>query len=222
MVSIRHATTTATIGATQWNEDHTVPIASQAEAEAGTSTDKLMTPQRTAQAIAALGGGGFTDAPSDNNSYARRNGEWVDIPRFLTYVKPEDTTKNNDVVWADDPHLVSETLMANAVYRVELLLLTSADAATDLAFRMGRTGLSDANLRLAGDLDNAASATFPFNNQQNIAGSGATSLRMGNYIGMLTTGTDTGVLSVQWRQQTSGAGNSTLNAGSMMMLRRVA
>lgn len=33
-------------------------IASQAEAEAGTSTTKMMTPQRVAQAIAALGGGG--------------------------------------------------------------------------------------------------------------------------------------------------------------------
>jgi hypothetical protein len=35
-----------------------LPIASQAEAEAGTATDKLMTPERTAEAITALGGGG--------------------------------------------------------------------------------------------------------------------------------------------------------------------
>ena len=35
-------------------------IASQAEAEAGTATDKFMTPQRTQQAIDALGGGGVT------------------------------------------------------------------------------------------------------------------------------------------------------------------
>lgn len=33
-------------------------LASQAEAEAGTASTKVMTPQRTAQAIAALGGGG--------------------------------------------------------------------------------------------------------------------------------------------------------------------
>lgn len=38
-----------------WFKDE---IASQAEAEAGTTTNKLMTPERTAQAIAALGGGG--------------------------------------------------------------------------------------------------------------------------------------------------------------------
>lgn len=63
MVSIKHATLAAGrpaagIGAPMWDADHTVPVATQAEAEAGTATDKLMTPQRTAQAIAALGGSG--------------------------------------------------------------------------------------------------------------------------------------------------------------------
>lgn len=168
------------------------------------------------------GGGGIADAPTDNDSYARRNAAWVVIPRFLNYVKPADTTKNNDVVWADDPDLVSETLVANAIYRVELLMLTSSDSATDLSFRFQRTGLSDANLRVAGDLDNAAASTFTWLNQQNIAGSSATNYRMGNYIGVLQTGANTGAVSIQWRQQTTGAGNSTLRAGSMMMLRRVA
>lgn len=166
-------------------------------------------------------GGGIADAPSDSSSYARRNGQWVEIPRFLTYYKSADQTKNNDVVWADDPDLVSETLVANAVYRIELLLMTKADAATDLSFRVQRTGLSDAELYLAGDLDNAASTVFTWAAQQNIAGAGATALRMGNYIGYIITGSDTGTVAVQWRQQTSGAGNSTLGRGSMLMLRRV-
>jgi hypothetical protein len=43
-----------------WDDDHAVPLATQAEAEAGTVTNKLMTPQRTAQAIAALAGAGST------------------------------------------------------------------------------------------------------------------------------------------------------------------
>lgn len=55
-------------------------FASQAEAEAGTDNTKIMTPQRTAQAIAALGGGGggangmadfaFVNASTGNNSTA--------------------------------------------------------------------------------------------------------------------------------------------------------
>jgi hypothetical protein len=47
----------------QFGGSDTIPIANlavatQAEAEAGTSSTKMMTPQRTAQAISALGGGG--------------------------------------------------------------------------------------------------------------------------------------------------------------------
>ena len=68
-VEIKHATLTSElggskVGATEWDEAHTVPVASQAEAEAGTNDSKLMTPERTAQAIAALapgGGGGSVD-----------------------------------------------------------------------------------------------------------------------------------------------------------------
>ena len=166
-------------------------------------------------------GAGLSDAPSDDNSYARRNGAWVEVPRFLTYLKTADQTKTNDIVWADDPDLVSETLLPNAVYRVELLLMTRADAATDLAFRVNRSGLADADIRIAGDLDNSASTVFTWLNQQNIAGAGTTALRMGNYIGYLVTGADAGSVAIQWRQQTAGAGASTLARGSMMMLRRV-
>lgn len=167
-------------------------------------------------------GGGVEEAPLDADRYARRNGGWVVIPHFLTYYTPVSQTKNNDVVWANDTYLVSETLITNSLYRIELLLMTQSDAATDLAFRLRRSsGLSGADLRVAGDLDNAASSNFTWDSQQNIAGAGATALRMGNYIGYLRTGSDPGIISLQWRQQTSGAGNTTLAANSMMLLRRI-
>ena len=65
-ITIRHATRASDrpvegIGGQEWDQAHEVPLASQAEAEAGTATDKLMTPQRTAQAIAALGSQGSVD-----------------------------------------------------------------------------------------------------------------------------------------------------------------
>lgn len=50
---IRHAATTAVIGGPQWNADHSWTPASQAQAEAGSANDEIMTPLRTAQAIAA-------------------------------------------------------------------------------------------------------------------------------------------------------------------------
>lgn len=53
------ATGTGLSGGGDLSSDRTISadVASQAEAEAGTSSTKLMTPQRTAQAIAALSGG---------------------------------------------------------------------------------------------------------------------------------------------------------------------
>lgn len=65
MVSIRHSTQAPTdptgrLPRSVWDADHTVPIATQAEAEAGSATNKLMTPQRVAQAIAALAGESVT------------------------------------------------------------------------------------------------------------------------------------------------------------------
>lgn len=163
----------------------------------------------------------LTEAPLGVESYARRNGEWIEIPRFLTYIKTADTTRTSDATYTNDPDLVSEELVANAFYRVELLLMTKSDTATDLRFRVARTGLSDADLRLAGDLDNASSATITWNTAQNIAGAGVTTLRMGNYIGYLKTGDTLGNIAIQWGQQVSGVGTSTLALGSMLMLRRV-
>lgn len=66
-VLIKHATLAADrplagIGESMWDQDHSVPEATQAEAEAGAANDKVMTPLRTAQAIAALGAGGAPGA----------------------------------------------------------------------------------------------------------------------------------------------------------------
>lgn len=165
---------------------------------------------------------GIVDAPSDDDSYARRNGEWIVIPRFLTYIKSATEIKTSDNVYATDSDLVSENLMPNALYRLEIMLLTQSNNATDFTFRVIRTGLSDADLRYTGDLDNAAASTLTWNSAQNIAGSGETATpRMGNYIGMIDTGSNTGNIAIQWRQQTSGVGQTKLLRGSMLILRRV-
>ncbi|MCY6380965.1 hypothetical protein [Hoeflea prorocentri] len=52
-------------------------IASQAEAEAGAVTNKLMTPQRTAQAIGALGGGGWPDAILEDQKAPGTSGQSI-------------------------------------------------------------------------------------------------------------------------------------------------
>ncbi len=62
MVQIRHSTLSANrpsegLGASEWDAAHDVPVATQVEAGAGTANDKVMTPLRTAQAIAVLASG---------------------------------------------------------------------------------------------------------------------------------------------------------------------
>lgn len=170
------------------------------------------------------GGGGLTDAPSDDDSYARRNGAWIAIPRFLTYVKLTDETRVNDAGYTADADMVSETLLANATYRFELMLLMTGDTAQDLRIRVERTGLSDALLRFTGDLDGSPATedrTWNTAITFNLAG---TAHRYANYIGMLKTGSDTGTVRLAWGQAVAGAPTAatTMKAGSMMMLRRVA
>lgn len=61
-------------GALTGNQTVTVTAATQAEAEAGTSSTVAMTPQRTAQAIAALGGSSITDTFTANGTWTKRTG----------------------------------------------------------------------------------------------------------------------------------------------------
>ena len=170
-----------------------------------------------------ISGEGLSDAPSDNESYARRNAEWIQIPRFLTYIKTSNETRSNSTAYTVDANLVSETLMTNAVYRFEMMLLMSGDTANDLRFRVERVGLSDASFTYTGDLDNPVATTFTFNSNINNNLAGA-AVRMGNYIGVLITGTDPGTIRLAWGQQVTGdpAIATTMHTGSMLMLRRVA
>lgn len=163
------------------------------------------------------------DPPSDGSQYARQGDSWVAVPQFITLVKSADETKTLNVAWVADGDLVSPTLDTNSVYRFELMLITQAGANSDFAFRVARTGLSDATLTYAGDLDAANAATITWNAQQNIAGSGASAApRSGNYIGYILTGGNPGTVVIEWRQQTSNAEETKLLRGSMMMLRKVA
>ena len=117
--------------------------------------------------------------------------------------------------------MVSATLEASSIYRFEIMLLFTGGTAEDMRFRVSRTGLSDADLRYASDLDNASAATLTWDSGVNCAVAAAGTLYMGNYIGVLRTGTNTGTVAVQWAQQTSGLTAAVMKAGSMMLLRKV-
>jgi hypothetical protein len=144
------------------------------------------------------------------------------LPEFITVVKTADETVVSSNVYQDDDELVSPTLEANSTYHFELMLCYTAGTAEDMRFRIARTGLGDAEFRYSSDLDNAAAGTLTFNSNVNSAGSGVGSIRMGNYIGFLITGANTGSVVVQWAQQVAGVNVTTMRRGSMMILTKVA
>lgn len=166
--------------------------------------------------------GGITDAPSDGGSYVRRNGVWVTTPSVLTYVKTSDQAVVSSTDFVDDLDMSSETLLANSVYLFEMILIFTAGTAEDLQHTITRTGLTDADLQVTFDLDTVTASVFTFDSVYTCAGAGVTSLRMGSYQGYLITGADTGSVTVQFRQQVAGTNPTTMRAGSMMMLTRVA
>lgn len=168
------------------------------------------------------------DPGAGQGFYGYTNSGWVKlyaaaVPEILSYVKLANETRVNDATYTVDLHLVSATLPANATYRIEMLFIMSGDTAQDLRFRVERTGLADATLTYTGDLDNPVAATLTWNSavNNNLAG---TARRMGNYIGVVKTNTDTGTLQLAWGQQVAGTPTNvtTLHAGSFIQLQRIA
>ena len=152
------------------------------------------------------------------------NTQWVTGgtgPQFITIIKPTDEERVSSNAYTSDADIVSPTLEANSFYRFEMMLLFTAGTVEDMKFQVERTGLADADLRYARDLDNAAAVTYGFDSSITCAGGGFSSFRMGNYIGVLRTGASTGTVRLGWGQDTSGQGITTIRAGSMMMLRKV-
>lgn len=145
----------------------------------------------------------------------------------LAYVKTADTTRENNTSYFSDPDLVSDVLDVQSIYRFELFLLLSGDAAQDFRFRMDRTDLTDADLRFTGDLDGSPSSnnlTWQVNTTLTTNGAYPAQARYANYIGRLTTGDVAGRVWVGWGQGVAGApaDATTLHAGSFMLLRKLA
>lgn len=134
--------------------------------------------------------------------------------------KASDETRNSTTTFADDGALVSDTLEANTAYKVEVFLPVNSGTTPDFKMALDRSGLSDAELYwqqfiTLGGGSAAAAHTF--------GTSVTTTTATGNdqlwgAAGILVTGSNTGTLKVQWAQNTSDAGNTTVKAGAVLRL----
>lgn len=142
-----------------------VPIASQAEAEAGSANNKAMTPLRTAQAIAALGGSGgggsaplkkaiaYVDSSASGSGAAVGNGvpfatleaayqaavTWIgsDITRFVTLMLAGGTYTRQLGSWFERVEVQGLGELVTSV-----TLTTSLDGAGNLSMRCRGLSLS--------------------------------------------------------------------------------
>lgn len=173
--------------------------------------------------IAAGGGGGLADAPSDGAIYARKDAAWHQIPEFINVVKSSDELRTNDTTLAPDLELFTPDLAPNSIYRFEMLLIANGNSSGDFRFKISATGLADAFFEYAGDLDspNAVMTTFEQTWVVQTTAANTSGQRMGNYIGVLKTGAATGSIRLEWAQNTANGEATGLFSGSMILLRKV-
>lgn len=79
-------------------------VATQAEAEAGTANDQIMTPLRVSQAISALGGGGMVDddinwSGCNVGCAVRGGGNVIYKQSNIIWIVAPSTAQQNEVTW---------------------------------------------------------------------------------------------------------------------------
>lgn len=174
--------------------------------------------------------------------HATRGDEWEAIldqiaflstgfPGILKY-KTQDTSTASDAAYDDDPHLAASVL-ANAVYFVEVYGVYQAGATGQIKFQMTHPSGStleagsweyDAGTDAASQVNWAANASLgsssPTAFVAGLVGTGANvPFRLQ---GTLIVGSTAGTLALQWAQNVSNATATILRKGTTMRLTRAA
>lgn len=119
------------------------------------------------------------------------------------------TNRASTVAPADDPDLTL-SVAANAIYEVRALLVwTNGGGGFRMAWNV--PALSSMTWTDGGGVG----AVLPTTNATFVASTGTES------VGRLVTGANAGACTLQWAQNASNAGNTALQAGSFLSLRRV-
>jgi len=145
---------------------------------------------------------------------------------FRSIIKSATTTRTATTVLADDPHLTFPVL-ANAKYRFWFSVFFDTSAAGD--FKIALAGpASPAAVRFfrytvaagATSLSNIGVSTSLGGAGLAVAGTGTTGGYATGY-GILSNGANAGNVTVQWAQNTSDVGNTSVLEGSMLYYARI-
>lgn len=162
-----------------------------------------------------------TDTPTDSQvlTFDDTLNEWVAsdsaAQTFDRVVKKIDETINSDTVLHDDDELFS-ALEANKVYAYFGVLFYISGTTPDLKFKLvipsGSVGT-----RGSGNLSSSGTVgTTDIITQLTLATSGVGQHTL--MIGNITTGSTPGNLQLQWAQNTSNAGDTTVKAGTFFAI----
>lgn len=143
-------------------------------------------------------------------------------PEVLAYSKPADTARSYDTGYTADPHLITDTLEANSLYKITILFVFTANGTAKFNFRLQKdSGLSDASLSWTYNLSSLSASALTFNDAIACNATGITNNRITTVEGLIVTGSNPGVLAVGWGQSVSHVDPTTLKAGTNMILTKL-
>lgn len=141
-------------------------------------------------------------------------------------VKQADETKNSDTTLADDSELVI-ALEANTKYLIDILIGFYFDATPDIKLQLAFSGTLTSWLanKIICENDGSASFTNSFNDATLTTTHIITSASNTNGIlkinGIIEVGASSGNLSMQFAQNTSDVGNTTVKKGSFIKINKI-
>lgn len=122
--------------------------------------------------------------------------------------KTADTTRNSTTTFADDTHLAGWTADASSYYAIQGYLIVNAAATPDLKIQLEVPAGASYNIKLIDAATIAAAWTGSY-----VHAGTAADVAI-SFIGVITIAGTAGVIDLQWAQNTSDAGNTTIKAGS--------
>lgn len=150
--------------------------------------------------------------------------EWVTAPFPVDAVKSVDETITLDNTLTSDADLTF-SVVANATYAIDGVLLITSASAADFKFQWSLpAGAEDDGLWISNFSAIGLSVTPSANLYQEAASAfihTSGNLQLIRLTSILRTAGTAGTAVIQWAQQTSNAGNTTLHGNSRITLRRI-
>lgn len=150
--------------------------------------------------------------------------EFKTLPDVIVVRKSATETVNNSAVIQNDDELFA-LLAANAVYVMELTVITESAANADIQFGWGypvnATVAWGGGIVAADGITSAVKDNLTRTDTVACEGQGAADLRTFKFFGTINVGNTAGTLQLKWAQGTAQASDTKVHADSSLILRKI-